>query len=162
MIKILAPLVVSSVILSTTTLLQPARITYSVLSYSTPPMAETSATASTAPLKIVLSQPEVIKSQSDIVKDTILAIFGDDAQIAIKISYCESSWKQFDSEGSVLRGIVNPADRGAMQINLMHKDEADKLGLDINTLEGNVRFAYHLFTLHGWNDWLASSGCWKS
>jgi hypothetical protein len=45
----------------------------------------------------------------------------------------------------------------------IHEEDAEKLGLDINTLEGNVRFAQHLYNKFGTKPWEAdasSKNCW--
>lgn len=82
--------------------------------------------------------------------------------IMLKIAECESNTRQFNEAGEVLRGRVHPADLGIFQINsAVHAEEAEKLGIDIFTLEGNVAFAKLLFERNGTRDWLASKKCWK-
>lgn len=48
-----------------------------------------------------------------------------------------------------------------MQINeLYHLETAEKLGLDIYTIEGNVAYAKHLYEEQGAKPWMSSSPCW--
>ena len=91
----------------------------------------------------------------------ISQVFGDDAPIALNIARCESTYRQYDDGGAVLRGKVNPEDLGIFQVNAKyHRQEALQLGYDINTLQGNVMFAKHLYDKNGTNDWTASKDCW--
>jgi hypothetical protein len=83
-------------------------------------------------------------------------------EVLLKIAYCESSNQQFNKDGTVLRGKVNPLDRGRYQINL-HWNGADakKLGYDLNTWDGNTAYALVLFQRHGTRDWTWSAKCWQ-
>lgn len=85
-----------------------------------------------------------------------------DEPILVDIARCESSFRQFDSEGHVIRGKVNSGDVGVMQINeKYHAEDAVKLGLNIYTIEGNTAFAKHLYHKYGAQPWSASSKCWS-
>ena len=78
----------------------------------------------------------------------------------IAIARCESTLKQFYSNGEVVEGIVDPRDRGLFQINqYYHLESAEALGLDIETLEGNIKYARVLYDQNGFRDWSASKGC---
>ena len=80
----------------------------------------------------------------------------------IEVSRCESRFRQYDKDGSVLRGEQNNADVGVMQINQFYHDtDSDKLGYDIMTIEGNTAYARHLFEKKGLSPWSSSSPCWK-
>lgn len=84
-----------------------------------------------------------------------------DEPLLIDIARCESTFRQFDKSGQVLRGVVNPGDVGVMQINeKYHADEAVKMGLNIYTVEGNVAFGRYLYDKYGAQPWGASSPCW--
>lgn len=79
------------------------------------------------------------------------------------IGYCESGSKQFDSYGNLIRGIVNHFDVGEYQINEnYHLKEAEKLGIDIHTLDGNRKYAEYLYHKNGTKDWKASQPCWEN
>ncbi len=85
-----------------------------------------------------------------------------DEPIMIEIARCESHFKQFDADGSIHRGVVNTADLGVMQVNEhYHGKVADKLGLDIYTIQGNVAYAKYLYEKEGVQPWISSSPCWS-
>ena len=84
-----------------------------------------------------------------------------DTPILIAIAKCESTFRQFDGNGNVIRGESNKEDVGVMQINeKYHADEAVKMGDNIYTVEGNVAFAKYLYGKFGAQPWIASSKCW--
>ena len=81
--------------------------------------------------------------------------------ILLKIAECESGGRQFNPDGTVLRGRYNPKDVGRFQINeKFHLAESKKLGMDIYTWEGNTKYALYLYAKNGTRDWNASSSCW--
>lgn len=84
-----------------------------------------------------------------------------DTPILAKVAKCESRFRQYDSKGNPMRGMVRE-DVGVMQINeYYHKDTADKLGLDIHTLDGNIAYAKYLYDKEGTAPWSASQSCWS-
>ena len=84
-----------------------------------------------------------------------------DTPILIEIARCESTFTHYDKSGTLVRGKVNKADVGVMQINeKYHEETAKKLGLDIHTVEGNVAYAKYLYDKYGAEPWSASSPCW--
>jgi soluble lytic murein transglycosylase-like protein len=91
----------------------------------------------------------------------VKAYFKDDP-ILVDIARCESSFRQFDDKGNVLKGKVNKGDLGLMQINkFYHADKALELGFDLKTLEGNMAYAQYLYDKEGSAPWVSSSKCWK-
>lgn len=93
--------------------------------------------------------------------EEIIAEHFTDTPILKKIAICESQNRQFDETGEVLRGRVNSQDVGVMQINeKYHLEAAEKLGLNIYSLEGNVDYAKHLYATQGVKPWVHSSPCW--
>ena len=85
-----------------------------------------------------------------------------DEPLLIEIARCESTFRQFDEDGHIIRGKVNSADIGVMQINeKYHALDSAKLGMNIYTLEGNVRFGKYLYDKSGAQPWTASSKCWS-
>ena len=79
----------------------------------------------------------------------------------IRVSYCESKWRQFRKDGRLLRGETTPADVGAFQINeYYHGAAAKRMGIDLHTLEGNMKFADYLYRTQGLQPWSASRRCW--
>ena len=86
--------------------------------------------------------------------------FGKSAPIMMAIARCESGLKQFNRDGSVLQGHIDPRDTGLFQINkFYHQATADEMEIDVDTTEGNVQYAKYLFDRNGTRDWKASYGC---
>lgn len=82
--------------------------------------------------------------------------------IMIEIARCESNFRQFNEDGSVLRGRVNPKDVGIFQINeYYHLENSKHLGFNIYTTEGNIGYALHLYRKNGTRDWKWSQSCWS-
>jgi hypothetical protein len=87
---------------------------------------------------------------------------GVDVSVALRIASCEGGLRQFNPDGSVLRGIINPHDIGIFQINeKYHLKNAQKLGFDIFTQKGNVDYAIDLMEKEGTNPWNWSKDCWS-
>lgn len=85
-----------------------------------------------------------------------------DIPVLIDVAYCESRFVQFNPNGSVMRGRVNPDDVGVMQINeTYHLATARKLGLNLNTLEGNMAYGRYLYETFGTDPWVHSAPCWN-
>lgn len=77
-----------------------------------------------------------------------------------KIAYCESYNAQFDYQGEPLTS--GTCDVGAFQVNCIHFEHAESLGLDVReSLEDNVRFAVGLYRAEGTQPWTASEYCWS-
>lgn len=97
------------------------------------------------------------------VQETVQSYFSD-LPVMARIARCESGFKHFDAGGP--NGLVtNPNPRssasGVFQILLKtHGPEAAKLGLDIKTVDGQLRYARHLYEQNGTRDWNASRNCW--
>lgn len=83
-------------------------------------------------------------------------LYGVDEQIATKIAECESELKQFNSDGSILRGIINSKDVGVFQINEFYHPNQD-----IYTAEGNIKYAVSLMVKDGLSAWNWSKNCWS-
>lgn len=84
-----------------------------------------------------------------------------DIPALIEVARCESSFRQFDDNGNVMRGKAVAADVGVMQINeIYHLEASRNLGIDIYTLKGNTEYARYLYEHQGLRPWGASSKCW--
>ena len=84
-----------------------------------------------------------------------------DIPVLADIAKCESRFRQFNSNGDVLRGNKNRYDRGVMQINILyHAETAEGLGLDVHNLDDNVAYARYLYERQGAKPWMSSSACW--
>ena len=98
--------------------------------------------------------------QSQTVEEYVRAYFVDEPLLA-DIAGCESHFRQYSKSGTVLRGEVVREDVGLMQINeTYHKDIADKLGLDLNTMQGNMAYGRYLYDKQGPTPWNSSKACW--
>lgn len=75
----------------------------------------------------------------------------------VKISFCESGMRQFNEDGTVL--ISPTSDIGLFQVNQVHWDTAKKMGIDINTVDGNIAYAKFLKEQNGYGDWYMSKHC---
>ncbi|MDB5259244.1 MAG: hypothetical protein JWO73_452 [Candidatus Taylorbacteria bacterium] len=82
--------------------------------------------------------------------------------ILIEVARCESEFRQFKKDGTVIRGIVNNQDVGIMQINEKYHLAASKaLGYDIYSVEGNLAYARYIYEEQGAAPWVSSSPCWS-
>lgn len=96
------------------------------------------------------------KTTEEIVKE-----YFKDTPALTNIAYCESRYRQFEKDGTILRGKVNGNDVGVMQINTKyHLEKAISLGMDLFTLEGNLAYGKYLYEKQGSAPWNASSPCW--
>jgi hypothetical protein len=77
----------------------------------------------------------------------------------IKIARCESGLRQFNTNGSVL--VSKTSDKGIYQINQVHWENAKALGYDIDTIEGNLKYARYLYDASGTQPWYMSKHCWN-
>jgi len=94
------------------------------------------------------------------IKERVYAYFEDTPEL-INVASCESGFRQWDKDGNVLLGKKDKHDMGVMQINAYyHGDQAEELGFDIETLEGNLAYAKYLYEKQGTRPWRASAKCW--
>jgi len=98
---------------------------------------------------------------SNVVEELVREYFAD-IPVMVEVARCESTFRHINSAtGQPLRGVVNSYDVGVMQINeIYHLERAEKLGLDIHTLEGNLDYARFLYQRKGTQPWSASRPCW--
>lgn len=87
-----------------------------------------------------------------------------DVPVMIEIALCESRFNQFDKNRNVLMNHEGSSAKGIFQIMAsIHEKGAAKMGMDINTIEGNVAYARYLFDTQGTKPWeadLKSKRCW--
>ncbi len=82
--------------------------------------------------------------------------------ILAEIARCESQFRQYNSDGDILRGKVNKSDLGVMQVNkYYHGEKAEELGFDLESIDGNLSYAKYLFDKEGSTPWNSSKKCWK-
>lgn len=109
--------------------------------------------ASAAPTTKAQILDEAIQTQA--------AAQGIDPELARKIAFCESTTRQFDKNGQVLRGLNNSDDVGVFQINeAYHLKKSQELGFDIHSTEGNIGYAMWLLKNEGERHWKWSRACW--
>jgi hypothetical protein len=85
-----------------------------------------------------------------------------DIPLMARIAKCESRNRHYDKNGEVLRGEKTPLDRGVMQVNLYyHAKTAEKMGLDLHSIDDNVAYARYLYEKQGAKPWMSSSVCWS-
>jgi hypothetical protein len=94
--------------------------------------------------------------------ERIVRTYFEDIPVMAEIASCESHFRHTLSDGSVLRGRVDSADTGVMQINLRyHGSRAEKLGYDLHDLYDNMAYARTLYEEQGTQPWSASRACWR-
>ncbi len=135
-------------------------------------LASVTGTPVSAPVtEIPKPESQVVENKEDKTKKEIamkamsteayIRNYFSDIPILAEVARCESSFRQTDSNGNLIRGKVNRSDVGVMQINEhYHAAAAKKLGLDLHTLEGNAAYARELYEKEGAKPWLPSSPCW--
>lgn len=119
----------------------------------------------TATSDVASATEEAISSDHPLTSVSVEAYVRDyfkDTPILAEIARCESTFRQFDSKGNVIKGIVNKSDIGVMQINTYyHGENAALLGYDLYTIDGNLGFAKRLYAKYGDSPWGSSSRCWR-
>ena len=106
--------------------------------------------------------PQVVQMPAAQTVQQYVANYFADTPILIKVAECESHFKQYDKDGSVHRGVVNDQDVGIMQINEFYQGKtAQKLGIDIYSIQGNLTYAKYLYGREGVQPWSSSSPCWN-
>jgi soluble lytic murein transglycosylase-like protein len=81
--------------------------------------------------------------------------------ILASIAWCESRFRHVGDDGDIIKNPTSTA-IGVMQImQSVHEKEAEKLGIDITSLDGNLAYAKHLYEKQGTKPWNASKTCWN-
>lgn len=115
-----------------------------------------------APVEYSVERPT--STASNVIYDKIVAAstkYGIDADTALRIARCESNFRQYNEDGTVLHGKVNPADSGIFQINeKWHLEQSENLDLNIHTTTGNIEYAMWLMKKEGIKHWKWSKPCW--
>lgn len=116
------------------------------------------------PLKNASVSSQKIKKvtySTSTIREAIVKEFGT-SSVMVSIASCESRFRQFNKDGTIFRGKQNPKDVGAFQVNeYYHLAASRKLGIDIHTLEGNIRYSRILYDRNGTRDWNWSKGMWS-
>jgi hypothetical protein len=118
---------------------------------------------STEPIAYGQMTEETVKAEKVAISDTesIVREYFKDIPVMIQVARCESTFRHGLSDGSVLKGRVDSADTGVMQINKRyHSATAVKLGLDLENIHDNLAYARYLYEKQGTKPWNASRPCW--
>lgn len=111
-----------------------------------------------SPKFTVNKQKPIIPTEE--VKSAVVGRFGANSTM-YRIAWCESKFRQFDTNGNILRGEINNKDVGIFQINeKYHLEQSKKLGMDIYTIKGNIAYADWLYQKQGTKPWNWSKECW--
>jgi len=102
-------------------------------------------------------EPVLDAIKAELAKTSLSAF---DKQRLQDIALCESSYTQFEPDGSVLRGKLHPSDIGTYQINEKAHTRPEG-SLDFYTLRGNILFAIALYREQGSTPWNPSKVCWS-
>lgn len=93
--------------------------------------------------------------------EAVVRAYFADIPVMIQIARCESTFRHYLADGTVLQGRVDPADTGVMQINKrFHLKSATAMGLDLENIQDNMAYARHLYETQGIQPWNASRPCW--
>ena len=110
---------------------------------------------------VAATTTEEIAMDRGAVEDYIKPEYAD-TPILIAIAQCESNFRQFNPDGTVVRGKVDSHDVGVMQINETYwLGKSKSLGDDIYTIEGNMDYAKYLYDKEGTDPWNSSAKCWS-
>lgn len=113
-------------------------------------------------MQVVKTEEKTIQSPRKKSAEELVREYFADTPDLVSVAWCESRFRQFDQNGEVFRGEVNPSDVGVTQINTYyHKDTAEKLGMNLYTLKGNAEYAKYLYRKEGLTPWKASYPCWN-
>ncbi len=94
--------------------------------------------------------------------EEVVRSYFSDIPVMIQIARCESTFRHTLADGTVLRGKVDSADTGVMQINARyHGEKARELGLDLTDIYDNMAYARDLYERQGTKPWKASASCWS-
>ncbi len=94
--------------------------------------------------------------------EEVVRTYFSDIPVMIQVARCESHFRHTLEDGTVLKGRVDSADTGVMQINLRyHQAAAKQLDLDLYDLYDNLAYARSLYEKQGTQPWSASAPCWE-
>ena len=96
-------------------------------------------------------------------EESIVRSYFHDIPVMAEVARCESGFRHNLQDGSVLRGRVDSADTGIMQINKRyHLSSAAAMDLNLDNIYDNMAYARHLYETQGIQPWNASARCWNN
>ncbi len=112
-----------------------------------------------APIEVAKNESKI--SSSVMNTEAIVRSYFKDIPVMVQIARCESTFQHTLADGSVLKGRVDSADTGVMQINKRyHGAAAAAMGLNLDDIYHNMAYARHLYETQGTRPWSASAPCW--
>lgn len=104
---------------------------------------------------LCMASVAVAAGPNDGIADAVRAVFAD-APDMVAVAKCESGFRQFNADGSVLRGGAGGKYLGIFQIGEeLHRARALAEGMDIDTVAGNIAYARKLFDAQGSRPWIS-------
>jgi len=95
--------------------------------------------------------------------DRLVSLAFPDTPAMVEVARCESGLRHYMQNGSVLRGGLGGKMIGLFQLHeTYHRATARAMGLNIDTLAGNVLYAKHLYAQEGLAPWRSSAHCWDT
>ncbi|MBM3272395.1 hypothetical protein FJY94_03935 [Candidatus Kaiserbacteria bacterium] len=102
------------------------------------------------------------RNPNDGLEQKVRAYF-EDIPVMIEVARCESEFRHYHTDGTVRKNMQGSSATGVLQIMAsIHRKTAANLGFDIDTPEGNMQYARHLYEKNGTWPWLASKYCWNA
>lgn len=109
--------------------------------------------------EVVVVVREVVPSTKS--TEAVVRSYFQDIPVMAEVARCESRFRHELTDGSILKGRVDPADTGVMQINKRyHQATAVAMNLDLDDLYQNMEYARYLYEKQGTQPWSASMPCW--
>ena len=96
----------------------------------------------------------LFESEEQVIELMIEKEFSD-VPIMKKIAVCESGMRQFDEKGKVIMGKAK--EKGLFQIHPVWLTTMEKLGIDVDTIQGNIKAARYILNVQGLSAWT----CWN-
>lgn len=95
-----------------------------------------------------------IKANPNSAVESIVKASFTDMPAMIDIAKCESNFRQFNADGTPLKGGAGKKYVGIFQIDeALHSSRANSMAYDINTIEGNIAYARYMYFASGTNPW---------
>ena len=119
----------------------------------------TASNNATSTTPVATTTPPVINSNVGI--EAQVRTYFANTPVMVAIASCESSFREFNSSGMPLNGGSGGM-IGIFQISsAIHAPIALSMGMDINTVAGNMAYANYLYQHDGTTPWLSSFPCWR-
>lgn len=117
----------------------------------------------TTELAVATASPRLAMKTYPGSDESIVRSYFQDIPVMIEVARCESTFRHNLEDGSVLRGRVDSADTGVMQINKRyHQSSAAAMDLNLDDIYDNMAYARHLYETQGIQPWSASARCWNN